>query len=60
MESIKGSTDFEGYMLINHSIGAMLQIELPKIIYQLSLNCIGVESNNPVQHSGVVLQADTN
>ena len=59
MESIKGSKDFEGYMSIKHSIGTMLETELPKMIYRLSINNIGVESNNPLEHSDVVLMAGT-
>ena len=59
MEKIKGTKGFPGMMNIGRNMGTMIEVELPKMIVNVSTTCMGVESHTCLQEETVVLQTDS-
>ena len=60
MEKIKGTKTFPGLLNIGLNMGAMIEVELPKMIVNVSTTCMGVESHTCLQEDSVILQTDSN
>ena len=55
MEKIKGTKKFTGLLDIGLNMRTMIEVELPKMIVNVSTTCMGVESHTCLQEEHVVL-----
>ena len=59
MEKIKGTKSCPGLLNTGLNMGTMIEVELPKMIVNMSTTCMGVESHTCLQEATVVLQTDS-
>jgi len=59
MEHMKGTKTFPGLLNTGRNMGTMIEVELPKMIVNVSTTCMGVESHTCLQEEKVILQTDS-
>ena len=58
MEKVKGIESLQGMLNIERNMGTMIEVELLKMIVNVSTTCMGVENHTFLQEEKVVLQID--